>query len=757
MTSTVSAPVVDNRSFQDLVDEAKARIPIHNPEWTNFNRSDPGITLLELYAFMTESVLYRVNQIPERNRRVFLSLLGVPLQPASSAKGIVTFSNESGKQQTITLNSDLEVRAGQVPFRTELGVDVLPVEAQIFYKRAVPTQPDLVGYYDALYASYTADNPDATTLQLYETVPLAAPASQQGQTGVNLSETVDRSLWVALLLRRADGPGSDDARNAARTALANKTLSLGFVPVQDDPDALLSPLGRSANDTKSRLDYSLPRVAATGSLGPDGSRTAMYRSLDPNATVNVLDEPGIVQLTLPDASGLGMWEDIDPLEAGVGDLPPALEDTKLAARVVTWLRIQATPGAQAELLWAGINAVTVTQQTRVVAEVLPPGTGTPDQAIRLAHSPVLPETLNLRIGDPPETWTRIDDLYTAGPEVPVPDLRSAPGAPQPPPSDPKVFTVDAASSIVRFGDGLHGMRPPNGAPMRADYAYGNGAGGNVGPGSISTAAALPAGVKVTNPIRTWGGAAAETVDEGEKQIARYLQHRDRLVSAEDFEAIVPRTPGVDVGRLDVVPAFNPELSPSAPGDAAGAVTLMLIPRVDALHPDAPQPDQAFLDAVCDYIDPRRLVTTEVFLRGPTYKQIWLSVGFDPIAGQSIATVRDAIKAELLAFLAPLPTPGGDFPHAGTGWPRLKPVVPLELLAVASRVPGVDLVRPVLVAAGDAAGSDSDPIPMNALELPLVTISVTAGDPLPLDQVRGLSPAQAQPSTVVPVPIVPDTC
>jgi len=294
--------------------------------------------------------------------------------------------------------------------------------------------------------------------------------------------------------------------------------------------------------------------------------------------------------------------------------------------------------------------------------------------------------------------------------------------------------------------------------MRADYAYGNGAGGNVGPKTISTAAALPAGVKVTNPIRTWGGAAAETVDEGEKQIARYLQHRDRLVSAEDFAAIVPRTPGVDVARLDVIPAFNPELAPSSPGDAAGAVTLMLIPRVDALHPDAPQPDQPFLDAVCDYIDPRRLVTTEVFLRGPTYKPIWVSVGFDPVAGQSIATVRDAIKAALLAFLAPLPTPGGDFPHASTGWPRLKPVVPLELLAVASRVSGVDLVRPVLVAAGDDAGSDSDPVPMNALELPLVTLSVTAGDPLPLDQVRGLSPApQTQPPSVVPVPIVPDTC
>jgi hypothetical protein len=764
MTSTATAPVLDDRSYQDLVDEALARIPIHNPEWTNFNRSDPGVTLIELFAFLTESLLYRANQIPERNRRAFLSLLGVPLHPASSARGIVTLSNDTGPQQAVTLNADLEVRAGQVPFRTLAGLDVLPVEAQIFYKRPVPTDDDLRDYYKALYASYTAPAPDSTTLQLYETTPLDVPATQQQGTGVDLSATVDRSLWIALLLRRKDGVGPA-ALAAARAALENKTLSLGIVPVLDDPDAVLSPLGRSAHETKSRLDYSLPRVdPATLSLGST-DRTPKYRSLDPHAIVNVLDEPGIVELTLPDKTGLTLWQDIDPTEAGVGDLPPALEDTKLASRVVTWVRIQATRGAQARLLWAGINAAAVSQQARVVSEVLPPGTGNPDQAVRLAHTPVLPETVTLRVGEGRQPWTRVDDLYTAGPEVRVPDLRCPPGTPPPAQPDPNVFVVDPASGIVRFGDGLHGRRPPLGAALRADYAYGSGGAGNVSAGSITAAAALPAGIKVTNPVRTWGGAEAETIDEGEKQIARYLRHRDRLVSAEDFDTIVRRTPGVDVGRVDVIPAFNPELAPSAPGDAAGAVTLMLIPRVDPVHLDAPRPDQPFLDAVCDYIDPRRLVTTEVFLRGPTYKPIWVSVGFDPVAGHSIGVVREAVKAALLRFLGPLGsetgpagTPTADFPHAATGWPRLKPVVPLELLAVASRVPGVDLVRPVLVAAGDAAGSDSDPVPMNALELPLVTVQVTAGDPLPLDQVRGLAPpAGAPPAAVLPVPIVPDTC
>jgi hypothetical protein len=195
---------------------------------------------------------------------------------------------------------------------------------------------------------------------------------------------------------------------------------------------------------------------------------------------------------------------------------------------------------------------------------------------------------------------------------------------------------------------------------------------------------------------------------------------------------------------------------------------MLIPRVDVAHPEAPQPDQLFLETVCSYIDPRRLVTTEVFLRGPTYVPIWISVGFDPIAGQSVAAVRDAVKAALLQFLAPLPSEAGQqppaaseasFAHAATGWPRLKPVVPLELLAVASRVPGVDLVRPVLVAAGDAPGSETDPIPMTGLQLPVAAgISVLAGEPLALDQLRGLSPSATPPPTnAVPVPTIPETC
>src|SRR6188472_3842550 len=108
----LTIPAIDDRTYQELRDDALARIPVHNPEWTNFNRSDPGVTLLELFAFLTEALGYRANQIPERSRAKFLSLLQVPMAPAASATGIVELRNEKGPLDTFTVQESLEVRAG---------------------------------------------------------------------------------------------------------------------------------------------------------------------------------------------------------------------------------------------------------------------------------------------------------------------------------------------------------------------------------------------------------------------------------------------------------------------------------------------------------------------------------------------------------------------------------------------------------------------------------------------------------------------
>ena len=149
-----------------------------------------------------------------------------------------------------------------------------------------------------------------------------------------------------------------------------------------------------------------------------------------------------------------------------------------------------------------------------------------------------------------------------------------------------------------------------------------------------------------------------------------------------------------------------------------------------------------------------------------------------MAGYSIAEVREAVKRALLQFLSPLPSAADEIMdlqvasslappgvEMSRGWPLRKPVMGLELMAIASRTPGVLLVSGVLVAEG--LGEPQPVIDMRGLQLPRVAgIAVTVGEPLAVDQLRGTAPvtggAEEPGGTgvtpqLVPVPIIPDEC
>jgi hypothetical protein len=775
-------PPIDQRSYQNLLDEALARIPSHTPEWTNVGAAaDPGLTLIEVFAFLTESLLYRANQIPERNRLKFLQLLGMPLAPATSARGLVTIAADALASQTTTLNAGQELRAGDTPFRTQRGLDVLPVDGRVFYKRKVPdADGSLRQHYNLLYASLKREAADEQTeLLLYETVVFDGDGTSPG---LSLGDdTVDGCLWLALLARPGEAAPTPDA---LRQAMAGKTLSVGMVPVLTEAQARLAPDGHTAPASEPQWRFAVPKkpVDALATVAPS---QAAYRRLDARARRDVLLEPGVVEVQLPSAQEMQPWTDLDPLEAGADLFPPALDDTRLDARLVTWIRISCDALLQPRLLWLGANAVEVEQRDRISGEVLEDGNGEPDQVRRLAQPPLIPGSLKLLVegadGSWDDGWAPVDDLLAAGAEVRVLDPRLAPGSPLPPARADKVFLLDAESGEIRFGDGLRGRRPRAGARLRASYDHSRGAAGNVGRGTINVGPSLPPGFKVSNPIRTWGGCAAESAADGEKQIARHLQHRDRLVAAADFEALALRTPGVELARVEVLPAFNPELSPDAPGNAPGAVTLLLVPRRDPAHPDTPEPDRLFLNAVCRHLDPRRLVTTELILRGPSYRGLWLTVGIDVLAlGRSAPEVREDVKRRLQDFLAPLRDMGlpdldaarfdADYADMRRGWPLRKAVSALELMAVASRVSGVRAVHGVRLA--DLDGLEAPQINMVGLQLPRVMgIAVQLGDaPDPRDLMGGVpgdgrsdagsasgtggtSPARR----IVPVPVIPENC
>lgn len=245
-------PVLDDRNYEQLLDDAKRRIPSHTPEWTNFDvESDPGITLVQLFVLLTDLLLYRANRIPERNRLKFLQLLGVPLQAAAAAEGIVAIRNERGPVQALSLKPGVAVMAGNVRFLTRNGLTVLPVEGQVYYKRPIdadsPRHAELTLQFDAVrqarlaQAAATGAPTPEIDLRFYETMSLKLPTASEPNPLFDLvNDTLDGAVYVALLAPK------NVALDAVREAIANKTLSIGVVPALADDAPPLLPQVRNA-------------------------------------------------------------------------------------------------------------------------------------------------------------------------------------------------------------------------------------------------------------------------------------------------------------------------------------------------------------------------------------------------------------------------------------------------------------------------------------------------------------------------------
>jgi predicted phage baseplate assembly protein len=103
------SPNLDDRRFQDLVDDAKRLVAQYCPEWTDHNVSDPGITLIESFAFMVDQLFYRLNRVPDRLYVAFLELLGVTLHPPTAAEVDVLMWLSAPQPDTVVIPQGTEV------------------------------------------------------------------------------------------------------------------------------------------------------------------------------------------------------------------------------------------------------------------------------------------------------------------------------------------------------------------------------------------------------------------------------------------------------------------------------------------------------------------------------------------------------------------------------------------------------------------------------------------------------------------------
>ncbi|MEV6342351.1 putative baseplate assembly protein [Actinoplanes sp. NPDC051851] len=131
---SLPAPNLDDRRFQQLVDEAKRFVQQRAPEWSDHNVSDPGVTLIEAFAHMVDQLIYRLNRVPDKNYLTFLDLIGVRLFPPAPARGDLTFWLSGPQEQPVTVRSGTEVATERtatedaVVFTTTGDLTIVPCE-----------------------------------------------------------------------------------------------------------------------------------------------------------------------------------------------------------------------------------------------------------------------------------------------------------------------------------------------------------------------------------------------------------------------------------------------------------------------------------------------------------------------------------------------------------------------------------------------------------------------------------------------------
>jgi predicted phage baseplate assembly protein len=607
-------PVIDDRRYDDIVAEIRTRIARYTPEWqpvwSDVNDNDPGITLAQVFAWLSDMLLYRMAKVPELNYLKFLELIGIELQPARPAMAEVAFAVAAGTPTpSVTL-----------PARTQVG----------------------------------ARGDDGTPL-VFETLrPLevvaCALASVQCDDGAQYRDMTDRNTQAsAAWAPFGELPRAGGALTLGLAFPAGHPNEASFPALQLDLAIFTAPL--PGNQPLVRECGATSDSRAPARLQWEGWTGTAWTPVDPlEDDTLALTRDGHVRLRVPASAGLArdFMGAYGATSASTGAAQPPL--FWLRGRLVA-AQFERTP----RLLAVRLGSVPVEQVQTVERELLGGTDGSRRQQWQLENAPVVPGSLVVQIDDGtgPQDWRAVSDLLGAGRA----DMQ---------------LEVDWASGLVVAGDGEHGAIPvanpanPDANVVALVYRYGGGQAGNVAAGAISQLLSPVAGIDpaaVTNLFAASGGRDEERLDDAKIRARLALRARDRAVTPDDFELLA--TQAGNVARARALPLAHPQF----PGvQVPGAITVIVVPDDGGAYTgldDAPppMPSPGLLRIVCDYLDARRLIGTELFVTAPTYVDVAVAAQVAVEDDASPSTVRVAIEGAIAGWLHPLT--GGD---DGQGWP-----------------------------------------------------------------------------------------
>ncbi len=465
---------LDDRRFQDLVSEARMKISRACPEWTEHNVSDPGITLIELFAWMTEMTIYRLNRVPDKLHVSLLELLGIRLDGPSAAQTSLRFKLPE------PATDPLIIQGGATEVGTPRTATEEPIVFQVDEDFTIPS---------AL--------PDAYVLQ------------RGGQVkSIGLADGVAK-------------PSGADQLAFANPPAVGDAVYLGFE----------EPLGRLLIEVD--VDASQARGAGVNPEDPplrwevsQGDGEWFEAEVLEDLTGGFNYGSGTVLLELPPRSA------IQPLAGRrMHWLRCRIDDkTRHGGAATTYSQppeiYSITAGAVGCLLPA-------THASQIYQEILGVSDGTPGQIFPLRNAPVLKPIAGetLEVQDPESgDWARweLKDDFVGSTEFDRHfNLDVVSGEVE---LGPAIRETDG-------GWTQYGSVPPKGAVLRfSRYRHGGGRMGNVTAGTLTVLKSTLAGVDtVTNPNPAVGGVDAEALTHARERASMEIRSRYRAVTAEDFE------------------------------------------------------------------------------------------------------------------------------------------------------------------------------------------------------------------------------
>jgi hypothetical protein len=646
-------PTLDDERFHEIVENARNRIPTLDPDWTDFNEHDPGITFLELFAFLKESQQYHLDQIGPAQRGKYLKLLGLHRQRRTPAQVQAAVTGPLAG----TLPAGTRLLAGEIPFETQRPLRFGGGRLRGGFTEAGGRRTEFEAGVDA----------ETGKLQLEVFGREARPgAAWYLRFDGPLPDPVHLWLWVRQDWAVRRNPVEDEPFTPLADIAWEYLGSAGWKPLEVLADETRGLLFSGGVTLGGGGDCCRAQPEGDGDL-PEGfylrARLAGGAFDVPPVLTGLSDAlVGAVQRDTLCAcricGGAGGVFRLGGVLAAVGEY-----EAYLPAEDDTWRRAETaereTDRESGETVFtvaggADRAMILLWREDFGTKRSLGCGTGFPGQTAELDRTGQICEDFQLLVAEPDRPgnwrlWEKAEDYDTSGPA----DCR---------------YVLDEEAGVIRFGDGLRGLAP-EGEILIAGEADTLGRDGNVKAGRVEAAELEEPGLwgleggelSVRNPDNAAGGSSRESDEACFLRCRRLLRQTDRAVTDRDYEELVRRTPGLMISNCKAVPANRLPRQDGSPRENWVAVVVepFSLGQTRTLS-------SAYEANILRCLDQRRMLGTKVTLLSPEY--IDIAVYAEILSQPQYVDARERIRAAVAEYFRP-------------GWEFGAPVLYSELYGI----------------------------------------------------------------------------